>query len=182
MRHAFAIVLLAFSLNPAWGAAPQGTPDAPQVKIDIQFEYKNFAPRVALYEVKANARLWDTKSVASAKDAPIAGPMQGTVLAMAPGQDRRFALVVQNTGDQPLYFFAAPHVVQPPEQALGFKFKCLCVNRAYKVEPHETWYRIVEFRLSPDFAGDGLTVMHSIIGIDEKRADAFSKAPVMPEF
>jgi cytochrome c oxidase assembly protein Cox11 len=108
--------------------------------------------------------------------------MPSTTLTLEPGQDRRFVLVVQNTGDQPLYFFAAPHVVQPPDQALGFKFKCLCVNRAYIVGPHETWYRVVEFRLSPDFAGQQLTVMHTIIGIDKKRADAFSKDPVIPEF
>ncbi len=152
------------------------------VKIDIQWEYKNFNLPVALYEVKGFAHLWETKSVASPSDAPIGERMQNTVLTLSPGQSKRFVLVVQNPSNQKLYFFAAPHVVQPPEEALGFKFKCLCVNRAYIVGPHETWYRVVEFRLSPDFAGQGLTVMHTIIGIDEKRADAFSKDPIIPEF
>ncbi len=152
------------------------------VKIDIRWEYKNFAPQMALYEVKGFARLWDTRSVASLSDAPVGARMQGAALEMEPGQGKRFVLVVQNPTDQTLYFFAAPHVVQPPEQALGFKFKCLCVNRVYVVGPHETWYRVVEFRLSPDFSGHGLTVMHTIIGIDEKRAEAFSKDPILPEF
>lgn len=174
MRRALAILMLTLA-SSAWAAAPQ-------VKIDIQWEYKNFTLPVALHEVNGSARLWETRSVANAKDAPIGEPIQNPVLLLAPGQSKRFVLVVRNPGDKPLYFFAAPHVVQPPEQALGFKFKCLCVNRAYKVGPHETWYRVVEFRLSNEFAGAGLTVMHSIIGIDEKRADAFSKDPIMPEF
>ncbi|HEY5993875.1 MAG TPA: hypothetical protein VIU46_04655 [Gallionellaceae bacterium] len=151
------------------------------VEINIQWEYKNFAPQMALYEVKGFARLWDARSVASLADAPVGARMPGTTLELKPGQYKRFVLVVQNPTDKPLYFFAAPHVVQPPEEALGFKFKCLCVNRAYTVGPHETWYRVVEFRLSPDFAGQRLTVMHTIIGIDEKRADAFSKSPLMPD-
>lgn len=175
MRYVLATLLLTLSFSPAWAASPQ-------VKIDIQWEYKNFTLPMALYEVKGNARLWDTKSVPSINDAPIGERIQNPALMIAPGQNKRFVLVVQNTGDKPLYFFAAPHVVQPAEEALGFKFKCLCVNRAYKVGAHETWYRVVEFRLSDEFAGSGLTVMHSIIGIDEKRADSFSKAPLMPEF
>lgn len=175
MRYALAPLLFALTISPAWAAAPQ-------VKIDIGWEYKNFTLPVALHEVRGSARLWDTKSVANLQDAPIGERILSPVLMIAPGQNKRFVLVVKNTGDKPLYFFAAPHVVQPAEQALGFKFKCLCVNRAYKVGAHETWYRVVEFRLSNDFSGGGLTVMHSIIGIDEKRADAFSKDPILPEF
>lgn len=175
MRYFYAILMILLSSQTAWAAAPQ-------VKIELQWEYKNFALPVALYEVKGRAHLWESKSVATLADAPVGERMQSGTLELGAGQDKRFVLVVQNPGNKPLYFFAAPHVVQPPEEALGFKFKCLCVNRAYRVGPHETWYRVVEFRLSPDFAGHGLTVMHTIIGIDEKRADAFSKDPVLPEF
>lgn len=175
MRYLYAIMMLLLTGPAAWAASPQ-------VKIELKWEYKNFTLPVTLYEMKGHARLWETRSVANPSDAPIGERMQSTELLLEPGQDKRFVLVVQNPSDQKLYFFAAPHVVQPPEEALGFKFKCLCVNRAYIVGPHETWYRVVEFRLSPDFAGQGLTVMHTIIGIDQKRADAFSKDPVIPEF
>lgn len=172
------LILLMLAATPTLAAEQTARP----VKIEIQWSYKNFAPQVMLYEAKRGARLWEAKSVTTLADAPAGERMQSSTLVLGAGQDKRFVLVVQNPTDKPLFFFAAPHVVQPPEEALGFKFKCLCVNRAYMVGPHEIWYRVVEFRLSPDFAGQGLTVMHTIIGIDEKRADAFSKDPVLPEF
>ncbi len=179
MKKLFALLaVLLLAAAPALAADHTSNP----VRIEIQWMYRNFTPQVMLYEAQRGARLWEARSVPSLGVAPVGARIEGPVLMIAPGQDRRFVLVVQNPSDKPLYFFAAPHVVQPPEEALGFKFKCLCVNRAYMVGPHETWYRVVEFRLSPDFSGHGLTVMHSIIGIDEKRAESFSKDPVIPEF
>lgn len=163
---------------PAWAAAASPKP----AKIAIQWEYHNFPLRIALYETKGVAPLWETRSVPSLAAAPVGARIENPVFMIAPGQARRFVLVARNDTDQKLYFFAAPHVVQPPEQAVGFKFKCLCVNRVYTVGPHETWFRVVEFRVSSGFAWDSLTVMHSVTGIDEKTADAFSKDESMPEF
>lgn len=171
-------ILLCLLAVPATAADGQTKP----VKVSIQWEYHNFPLRVALYETRGVAPLWDTRSVAGLAQAPVGARIQNPVLMIAPGQARRFVLVVQNTTDQKLYFFAAPHVVQPPEQAVGFKFKCLCVNRVYTIGPHETWYRVVEFRVSDGFAWDGLTVTHAITGIDEQTAQAFSHDASMPEF
>lgn len=88
----------------------------------------------------------------------------------------RFALVFRNPSDS-RYFFAAPHTVHPAEHSLGFKFKCLCINHAFKSEPKGLWYRVVEFRLSRDFAGTQLVLTHTIIGIDKGQAAPFLKGP-----
>lgn len=151
------------------------------VKVNIRWDYKDFSDPVIIYEVKGRPRLWETKSMGSLKAAPVGNLIEGSALSVTPGEKKRFALVVQNSTDRPQFFFAAPHVVHPVEHSLGFKFKCLCINHAFKVGPKETWYRIVEFRLSKEFVGQELTVTHSVIGIDQKRADSFSKEPIQSD-
>jgi len=174
MRRIPFSLLLVIIACPVWAAASP-------VKINIAWRYKDFAAPVTIYEVKGQPRLWHTASVAGLADAPVTMPITGSAFQLEPGKIKRFALVAQNTADQPLYFFAAPHTVQPEEDALGFKFKCLCTNQAYAIGPKQTWYRIVEFRLSPDFVGKELTITHTLIGIDKERAASFSKKPVMPD-
>ncbi len=160
-----ALVLLAV----AWTAGAE-----PTVKINVNWQYKEFVGPVSIYETRGQPPLWETKSVADLSAAPVSKPMVDSSFRLALGQRKRFALVVQNTTDKPIFFFAAPHKVYPEEDALGFKFKCLCINHAFTVGPGETWYRIVEFRLSKEFVGDELSITHTIIGISSERAASFS--------
>lgn len=168
MRAFFLVVFLALPL-PALAASP--------VTVDIRWEYLKFGANVELFEIDGRQRLWETKSVKGIAEAPLAAPIAGSAITLNAGRKKRFALVVRNETAEPLYFFAAPHVINPAEHSLGFKFKCLCINHAFAVGPGEVWYRIVEFWLSKDFVGNELTVTHSIIGIDKPRAEAFSLKP-----
>ncbi len=167
MRHIFIALVLAFLACSACAE--------PAAKIDIKWLYKDFANLVNIYEVKGRPQLWQTNSVANLDAAPIGSLISDASFQLEPGQKKRFVLVVQNSTDKPQYFFAAPHSARPEEQALGFKFKCLCINHAYTINPKQTWYRVVEFRLSPQFEGDGLIITHTIIGIDKKRAASFTQ-------
>lgn len=151
------------------------------VKVSIGWEYKDVAAKVELYEPKNFVRLWETRSVKSAGELPIAGKIEGSTFRLAPGERKRFVLVMRNDTDKPLYFFAAPHQVLPVEHSLGFKFKCLCVNHAFIVGPKETWYRVVELQMSDGFVGNELAITHALIGIDEKRAKEFSQPAGMPD-
>jgi hypothetical protein len=151
------------------------------VKVSIQWDYKDFPGEIVLHEAKQGARLWDTRGVATLGDAPVGKRIENAVLSVTPGQNRRFVLVVHNSGKKPLYFFAAPHAVHPAEHTLGFKFKCLCIDHAFTVAPGASWYRVVELRLAKDFVGKELTVRHAIIGIDKLRASSFSNKPAAPD-
>jgi hypothetical protein len=175
MRALLLAVLLALPFSASAAMAPA-------VKVGIDWEYRNFSATVEIFEVKGRPRLWETRSVKEMKDAPVAGEIEGAAITLEPGRKKRFALLIRNDSSEPLYFFAAPHVVHPVEHSLGFRFKCLCINHAFSVGPGEIWYRVVEFRLSKDFVGRELTVTHSIIGIDRERAELFSKAPTLPDF
>lgn len=151
------------------------------VKVNIGWEYRGVESPIELFEVKGRPHLWETKSVKSSETAPIGTRIGTSAFEMSPQEVRRFVLVMKNNSDKPIYFFAAPHQVLPPEYSLGFKFKCLCVNHAYTVGPHETWYRVVELRLSDGFVGDKMSITHTIIGIDAKRAKEFSQPREMPD-
>ncbi len=150
------------------------------VKVNVSWEYKDFAAKVEVREIKGRPQLWETQSVKSLTQAPVGEKLGSAAFFVEPGQKKRFALVINNDSDKPLYFFAAPHVVNPAEHALGFHFMCLCINHAFSVGPRETWYRIVEFSLSEEFVGSELTLTHAVIGIDKGRADAFA-APKLPQ-
>lgn len=161
---------------------PTSAAAARPVKVNIDWEYKNFSSTVEVFDVKGRPRLWETRSVKEIKDAPLADRVEGASFTLEPGQRKRFAIVVRNESDEPLFFFASPHAVHPVEHSLGFKFKCLCINHAFTVGPGESWYRIVEFRLSRNFTGRELTVTHSIIGIDGEWAESFLKKPALPDY
>jgi hypothetical protein len=149
--------------------------------VHINWTYKDFPAKVELYGVKGHPRLWETKSVKSLDHAPVVARLESSDFRLGPGDRVRFALVVRNDTDKPLYFFAAPHQAHPVEHSLGFKFKCLCVNHAFVVAPRETWYRVVELSLSEAFVGSELTITHTILGIDEVRARAFSRPSGMSD-
>lgn len=167
MKRYFSALILAALACPAWAA--------PVVKVNIEWRYKDFTGPVLIYEVKGQPPLWYTNSVANLAAAPVGERIASSSFQISPGQKKRFVLIVQNPSDKPHYFFAAPHTVHPEEESLGFKFKCLCINHAYTINPKETWYRVVDFRLSQQFIGKELTITHTIIGIDSKRAASFSQ-------
>jgi hypothetical protein len=152
---------------------------AREVAIDLHWDYREIKGPMQVYAVANGAKtvLWQTGTVGALSELPLGEELSGHSVAVTPGHPRRLILVYANHGGAPAYFFAAPHHTEPEESALGFKFKCLCVNHAYQVEPGRFWYRVVELRVDPAFAGGALTVSHTLIGIDAARKDQFSKDP-----
>jgi hypothetical protein len=167
MRYKWLLsVLLLFQVTAAMAA---------EIKID--WEYKGIPPGMKIYDLKSPVKLWTTESVKDESKLPFAKEIPDSTFKLEPGKVKRFALGYKNTTDKTLYFFAAPHSVEPPENSLGFKFKCLCVNHAYQVAPGETWYRIVEYKLSRVYGQNKMTVKHNLIGIDSKQATSINSAP-----
>jgi len=172
----FRTLLYLVLLFPLVGAA------AEPVRINIAWEYVDFTQPMKLYEVKGRPRLWQMESVKSLADAPVGAPITESSFLIEPGEEKRFVLVLHNDSDETKYFFAAPHTAAPSAYALGFMFKCLCINKAYTVGPRETWYRVVKFKLFDGFVGKELTLTHGVIGIDEERARAFANEEGFREF
>lgn len=119
--------------------------------------------------------LWTTGSIPEGKRTPFGELIPDSQIVLKPGSKKQFVLVMKNPTNDPVYFFAAPHSALPVEHSFGFKFKCLCVNHAFSVPPKETWYRVVEIRLSSDYLGDHLNLTHNLIGITKERMLQFEK-------
>ena len=144
-----------------------------QIPIKIGWNYKNATFEMKTYTVKDSAVVWATNNVLKLEGTPVLSIIPDSKLLMSPNRRMKFALVAHNPTSKPIYFFAAPHTALPSEHSLGFKFKCLCMNHAFKIEPKSYWYRIVEFRLSPSYDGTNLQVTHDIIGINAETAKKY---------
>ena len=146
---------------------------AAPVTVNIRWEYKNFPSKIGIYEISGYPVTWEMKSVPALSQSPASKLIEGSTFTMSPGDVKRFALVTENKSAAPLFFFAAPHTAHPAENALGFTFTCLCTGNAYRVGAGESWYRVVELRLAKEYVGSNLTLTHTIVGVDQKRAAAF---------
>lgn len=150
---------------------------ASKVEIHVRWETSKLPLQMEIREPSGAQALalWTTGSVAEGKRAPFGDPIPDGTIVLKPGSKKQFLLVMKNTTDEPVYFFAAPHSATPVEHSFGFKFKCLCVNHAFTIPPKETWYRVVEIRLAPDYLGDQLTLTHHLMGMSKERMLEFEK-------
>ena len=174
-----ASVLLAFSALGEGVAEDMGSlksegSSAVRVKLewdhnDLPGAMKSFLPREGLM-----LKVWKTEVVKDAKNLPISSQIPESTFELRPGEAKTFVLVFKNETDRHLYFFAAPHLIDPPEFSLGFKLKCLCINHAFEVGPGEIWYRVVEARLSKNFVGREMEIRHTLVGIDKERKRKFT--------
>ncbi|TGM56634.1 hypothetical protein EHQ97_11955 [Leptospira adleri] len=148
-----------------------------QIRVSILWEKKSFPFEMELFEGASQrpVDLWATGTVKEISEAPVASPISGNDLYLKPGSKKKFVLVVRNTTDRDFYFFAAPHSMEPAESALGFKFKCLCINHAFYIPPGEIWYRVVELRTGGEALGKELKIAHTLVGMDEERIKIYQK-------
>ncbi|TGJ98489.1 hypothetical protein EHQ53_01845 [Leptospira langatensis] len=142
------------------------------VPVRIQWLYKGLPGKMEIYELASQrpVRLWDTSTAARMEEAPVSSSIPDSKLVLSAGETRRFALVYKNETKEKLYFFAAPHAVDPPEFGFGFKFKCLCVNHLFQVEPGSVWYRVVEIRTMPNWASEEFDITHTLVRVDPSQA------------
>ncbi|TGM78149.1 hypothetical protein EHR01_06690 [Leptospira mtsangambouensis] len=149
-----------------------------KVSIQIQWENTTLPLQMEIREPSGaqTLALWTTGTVKEGKQTPFGDMIPESTIVLKPGSKKQFLLVMKNPTDSPVYFFAAPHSALPVEHSFGFKFKCLCVNHAFMVPPKETWFRVVEIRLAPDYLGDQLALKHNLIGISRERMLQFEKS------
>ncbi len=165
--------------QPATNVTPLEGKKSEFIKAKIDWSYIDFPLEMKIYEIKSQIayNLWDTNSVASIESSPASTEIPESTIVVQSGRYKEFILGVKNTTGKPIYFFAAPHSVQPPQYSLGFKFKCLCINHAFTVKVGEFWYRVVRLNIDKDFRGDSFVIKHELIGISEDRMKEFEFKP-----
>jgi hypothetical protein len=149
--------------------------------VQVEWRYQDVPPAMHLYEVGGKPRpmLWETGNGKKLEELPVAAEITAPTLEISPGSKRRFVLVYHNVTGSTIRFFAAPHAIEPAASALGVKFKCLCVNRAYEVPAGQWWYRVVELRINKGQAGGKLAISHQLIAVSKQQMDEINQAPEM---
>ncbi len=161
-----AAALAALALGWGVGRLALAQPEDNGAAVRIAWGALNFPATPRTFRVRPGApvKTWDTRSVASLKDAPVGEELQGA-LYVTPAQDRQYVLVVENTGAAPLRFFAAPHQTAPPERSLGVGVHCLCVHIIYTVPPHKVWYRVMDLYVRPAETNGEVVLTHTLVGL-----------------
>jgi hypothetical protein len=149
---------------------------ASAMHVEIGWEYQGLPAEMSIREIDParHSKLWDTGKGSRLADLPVGRELKGSMFDAAGGTKRRFVLVYHNQTTLPIYFFAAPHAMLPARNALGAKFKCLCVNKAYEVAPQSYWFRVVELRLDSGIEGDNLKIVHQLIAITKEQKEKFN--------
>lgn len=137
----------------------------------ISWKYINVPATMKIYEATAQRplKLWDMGNGKTLEELPVSQEIPDSTIKITPGGKKQFVLVWKNESDKPVYFFAAPHQVNPQEWSLGFKFHCLCTNHVYSAQPGEYWYRVVELDLDKNYQGTNLDITHSLIAVSADR-------------
>jgi hypothetical protein len=141
----------------------------------LKWRYKKFPANIRLFEVsnstvpRLNVTLNDNNWE---KNLPIVREITDGKVTLEGASFKMLAMVVENTSDKPLYFYAAPHSIEPAQGSLGVKFYCLCFGDIFRIRPKTTWYRLVQVRVFPSNRTPEITMVHEILGIDEAKAKA----------
>lgn len=158
-------------------APPSPKPSARHATVKVSWKYHDVPGKLEIYEPAYDGRVWEMGSRDSLSQLPVKEKITDSTVRVPVGEHKTFVLVLKNETRESLYFFAAPHSVDPVPYSLGFRFKCLCVNHVFSVKPGKIWYRIVEMTLNESFRGDKLEVTHDLIRVDEATRKKMHSAP-----
>ena len=170
-------LILALALAATPHAQARGKPGGSQpITVRLSWDYHNLDARMEVYEVADGAGMW-LWEMGAVKDIDELGIGKHTKnnLPLRPDNIKLLVLVLRNPGNQPLYFFAAPHQANPPSLGIGFRFQCLCVNHLYKVPPRSVWYRVVGLTMYRSFPGGAFELRHVLVGVPPDRAAEMMK-------
>ncbi|MBP7282037.1 MAG: hypothetical protein KBA66_10690 [Leptospiraceae bacterium] len=179
-KISFLLIFLFFCKDkPITNSAANDEKKSEFIKVKINWNYIDLNSEMKIYEIKSQMayELWETRSVKSIESSPASIEIPESSFVVQSGRYKEFILGMQNNTDKPMYFFASPHSVDPPQYSLGFKFKCLCINHAFTIKPGEFWYRIVRLNIDKDFRGGAFAIKHDLIGITEDRMKEFEFKP-----
>ncbi|MBK6606282.1 MAG: hypothetical protein IPG24_12580 [Leptospiraceae bacterium] len=113
----------------------------------------------------------------SIDSSPASTEIPESTIVVQSGRYKEFVLGMQNNTDKPIFFFASPHNVQPPQYSLGFKFKMPLYQSRFYNKTKRILYRVVRLNIDKDFRGDSFIIKHDLIGITEERMKEFEFKP-----
>ncbi|MCM2277197.1 MAG: hypothetical protein NDJ89_03915 [Oligoflexia bacterium] len=166
MRKLIVVLFLMGVCGGGWALGSVQRRPAKWVEVTLFFETRNLKPGVRVREVPVERHLsiGETGTLPLSAVTPLGREISPT-FKVRRGDTQPFAVVVENPGDEPLFFFVNQHSMKPEEIAMAYKISCLCDSKIVVVPPRSRWYRIGNLSLSKYFPGDQLGLRHILVGL-----------------
>lgn len=152
-------------------SAPLKSDQGAYFDVSWDFNYINFPGKVAVYQVDPdwNYDMSQTRIVALGK-LPFTKKARMPFRMNSRGR-ATLALVVENTTNQPWYFFANFHQLEPSKNGYGLQMLCLCINHLFEVPANSAWYRIVGLWGRRITGGRRVSIRHDVVGMTKEEVE-----------
>ncbi len=162
-------VLLVVALAAALALSACGAARQPDRGAELRVRWvlpQAFPATVTLHRLVAGEPVWLMKTF-PANAPPQLGRDIGEVIAdgnlrVTLDEAQRVVVVLQNPLDQPVRFWAAPHLPTPHSAEPALMIRCLCTGETYEVPAHGTWMRVLELGIRRRDAVEALIVTHVV--------------------
>lgn len=154
------LILTAFSavINPSSSFAGSRT------MFNVEWVTSGLPIKVHLYMLKNNHGLRDSQT--GIVDEQIKSLMtleiDSSKVPLWTSQEQPLLIVIENTSNKPVDFSVAPHHTVPMEEAMNFKFFCLCNGHVYNIPSKGMWYRHMKLKADATLSAKDIHLKHVI--------------------
>ncbi len=142
---------------------------------ELRFEWRageGFLGQVSVHEARSDQPQGETLTYPEGQEPSLGPELPGGVLHSEVGAVVKILVVVRNPTDEPLRFWATPHLPLPYSAAPGLVMHCLCTGQQYEIPPHGTWTRVIESGLNPQAGTRGpVVITHAFIAGEVPKPD-----------
>lgn len=133
---------------------------------EIRFEWRSgegFPGQVTVYAAPANAMSGKIDNYGEGEAPDFGKELPDGRIHGEIGSLVQVLLVVRNPTDEPLPFWAAPHLPMPRNSEAGLLIQCLCTGQQYEIAPHGTWTKVIAAGLNPEAKTRGPVVLTHVL-------------------
>lgn len=141
-----------------------------QADISIEWEKEKIPFQIRTFELESEKALEIRKIISTELSDPLPKWIKSEIrgpFRIKKGDLLPIAFVIENTSDQPLYFFTNEHAALPHEQSYGASLTCLCDHRIRLIKPKSRWIRISSVQISKQSPGSRYIFRSKLIGLSE---------------
>lgn len=110
---------------------------------------EGFNGLVSFHEALPGQAVGDTESYEEGETPEAGAEIPGGWIHTEFGRPRNVVIVIRNPSDEPLLFWAAPHLTSPYSALHGLIIRCLCTGDQHLVPARGSWSRVIEVGLNP---------------------------------
>lgn len=137
---------------------------------NLEWDTSGLPIKVHLYMLKKNHGLADSQTgiVNDKIKSLMTLEIDSSTVPLWTSQEQPLLIVIENTSDKPIDFSVAPHHTMPSEEAMNFKFFCLCNGHVYHIPARGSWYRQMKLKADSSLSAKEIHLRHVIFAAKGK--------------